>query len=93
MGAMIAPGFAQFDFLLTKNTYATEHVKVEFRAEAFNLLNRPNFGLPDGMVFDEIGSVRSDAGRITSTRTERQIQLSLKISFKEKAAGCTLAIR
>jgi hypothetical protein len=30
-----------------KNTPAGEHMKVQFRVEAFNLFNRTNFDLPD----------------------------------------------
>jgi Carboxypeptidase regulatory-like domain/TonB dependent receptor len=49
---------------------------VEFRAEAFNLLNTPHFGPPQAAV------PSSTAGQIFSTAEDnREIQLVLKISF------------
>ena len=52
--------------------------KAEFRADAYNVINRPNFGMP--------GTVRGrgDIGRISSIlpgSTGRQIQLSLRLEF------------
>jgi hypothetical protein len=40
------PNFRQFDFGFYKNTDITEHVKVQLRADFFNLLNHPNFANP-----------------------------------------------
>ena len=60
---------------------------LEFRAEGFNVLNRPNFGLPNRIVFSALPSSvtenpLSTAGQITTTvGTSRQIQLALKILF------------
>ena len=34
-----------------KNTRLTERFTLQFRAEAFNLLNRANFGTPNPIVF------------------------------------------
>lgn len=42
-----APNFFQWDFSLAKDFYSTERIKVQFRADFFNLLNHPNFGNPD----------------------------------------------
>jgi len=42
-----APGFFQWDFSLAKDFQATERVKVQFRADFFNIFNHPNFGNPD----------------------------------------------
>jgi hypothetical protein len=52
-----------------------EGKQIEFRAEAFNLLNKTNFGLPN--------SDRANAafGRITSTFPARVVQLALKLVF------------
>jgi len=53
--------------------------QVQLRFECFNLLNRANFGTPQQNVFSADGSVREDAGRITTTSTSaRQIQLGAK---------------
>jgi Carboxypeptidase regulatory-like domain len=69
------PGLADWDVALIKRTQITERYALEFRAEAFNLFNRPNFGLPASAV----GT--STAGVITSAGTPRDIQFGLKFDF------------
>ncbi len=55
-------------------------MKLQFRGEIFNLLNRANFGLPSNIVFNADGSYRGAAGRVTATSTtSRQIQFGLKL--------------
>jgi hypothetical protein len=44
--------FALANLSLFKTTNITETVKVEFRAEAFNILNHRNFGVPDVVTED-----------------------------------------
>jgi hypothetical protein len=79
------PGIANFDFTLMKDTpisWIGEDGSLQFRAEFFNLLNRPNFGDPATNLFDQNGVARSTAGQITTTRTaSRQIQLALRLHF------------
>jgi len=69
-----------FDFVLQKNFKIRESQQVEFRAEIFNLLNHPNFGLPGGG-----SSVPVDVpggASITNTSTDnRQIEFALKYTF------------
>lgn len=69
------PGFESVNMSLVKNTAITESVKLQFRAEAFNLFNHPNFNLPDNFL----GS--PTFGRITSARDPRHIQFGLKLLF------------
>jgi carboxypeptidase family protein/TonB-dependent receptor-like protein len=69
------PGFQNVNVSLVKNTGLTESVKLQFRAEAFNLFNHPNFNLPDNFL----GS--PTFGRITSARDPRHIQFGLKLLF------------
>ncbi|MBI4444793.1 MAG: TonB-dependent receptor [Acidobacteria bacterium] len=89
---VIGPGFANVDFSVVKNTYVSERVNVQFRAEIFNLLNRSNFATPgdDGgdarggpIVFaDPSGRPVPTAGKILRTvSTSRQVQFGLKITF------------
>lgn len=78
---LIGPSLWTVDLSLLKNTYITEGVNLQFRAEAFNLFNRANFGLPLSTIFNSRGRV-SSAGRLTHTvTTSRQIQFGLKILF------------
>ena len=42
-----APGFFQWDFSLIKNFPVREKIRVQFRADIFNIFNHPNFGNPD----------------------------------------------
>lgn len=69
------PGYANVNFSLLKNIGLTESVKLQFRAESFNLFNRVNFDLPDNFV----GS--PSFGRIRSAQGPRHIQFGLKLLF------------
>ena len=79
---LLAPGLANFDISLTKNTYIGETLNVQFRAEFFNIFNRANFFRPDARVMSSNGSPNRNAGRITrTTLTNRQIQFGLRLEF------------
>lgn len=80
---LIGPGIAELDFSALKNTNLTERVKLQFRAEFFNVLNHANFGTPNPVVFTSATAVPAPtAGVITSTSTtSRQIQFGLKLLF------------
>jgi hypothetical protein len=69
------PGFQNVNASLMKNTRLTEGVNLQFRTEVFNLLNHPNFNLPDNFL----GS--PTFGRISSARDPRHIQFGLKLLF------------
>jgi hypothetical protein len=62
-----------------------EKLKLQFRAEFFNILNHPNLNAPNFLndannsVFDSDGSALGTA--IASAGTSRQIQLGLKLVF------------
>jgi carboxypeptidase family protein/TonB-dependent receptor-like protein len=69
------PSYQAINLSLMKNTALSERINLQFRAEAFNLLNHPNFNLPDNFL----GS--PTFGRITSARDPRHIQFGLKLLF------------
>ena len=69
------PGMATVDLSLVKNTAIRERATVQFRVEAFNVLNRTNFGLPDNFI----GS--PTFGQILSAGNPRRLQLGLKLLF------------
>jgi Carboxypeptidase regulatory-like domain/TonB-dependent Receptor Plug Domain len=41
-----APSFKEFNFSLFKDTFLTEHLNLQLRAEFFNIFNHPNFSNP-----------------------------------------------
>ena len=69
------PGYQSVNASLVKNTNLTERVNLQFRVEAFNLFNHPNFNLPDNFL----GS--PTFGQITSARDPRHLQFGLKLLF------------
>jgi carboxypeptidase family protein/TonB-dependent receptor-like protein len=82
------PGLIDFDFSAVKDTRVAEKVTVQFRAEIFNIFNRPNFNPPlvNGVLFGQDGSSNAfpsgTAGQLDSTATSsRQIQFALKVIF------------
>ncbi|HEV2494480.1 MAG TPA: carboxypeptidase-like regulatory domain-containing protein [Terriglobia bacterium] len=79
----VGPGLATLDLSLLKNSRITERLRLQFRAEFFNVLNRANFNTPNLIVFTSAAGIPSNAaGVITSTSTtSRQIQFALKLLF------------
>lgn len=80
-GALRGPGVADLDLSLFKSVALTERLKLQFRAEVFNIVNHPNFGLVVSNAFSS-GVINPTAGAITATSTtSRQIQFSMKVIF------------
>ena len=79
------PGLATWDFSVMKDTSIREGLRLQFRAEIFNLLNRANFNTPNLIVFTpptdkHPTGLSGTAGAITSTSTTaRQVQFGLKL--------------
>jgi hypothetical protein len=80
-GVFNGPGLADLDVSLFKTTAISERLRLQFRAEFFNVLNRVNLGTPNATVFSG-GAVNASAGLITTlATTPRQIQFALKLFF------------
>ncbi len=76
---LIGPALATWDFSVLKDIPIHERVRLQFRAEFFNILNHTNFNTPNAVTFTPTG-VSPTAGVITSTATtSRQIQFALKL--------------
>jgi hypothetical protein len=74
-GTIRGPGYTSFNVSLYKTFPITERLSTEFRAEAFNVANHPNFknvdtGLGDGSY-----------GQVTSAGDPRILELAAKVIF------------
>jgi outer membrane receptor protein involved in Fe transport len=74
-GVIIGPGYASLDMGLAKFTSISERINLEFRAESFNLLNRPNFDLANR----QFGT--PTFGQIFSANDSRELQFAVKFHF------------
>ncbi len=79
------PGYNPVDLSIFKNFFLTERVKMEFRAEAYNLFNTPQFTNPQGLGYSS-GAVTNNGGvfgTINETRnySERELQFALRFTF------------
>ena len=80
--AVTGPDFINADFSVIKTTKITESTSLQFRTEAFDLLNHPNFGNPGRVLgtstFGVVSNTRVPTGDFGSSR---QIQFALKFQF------------
>jgi hypothetical protein len=77
------PGLVEFDPSLLKNWSFHERLRLQFRAEFFNLLNHTNFQEPTTSIFDGRGRLipsSTQLGPPTQT-SSRQIQFGLKLTW------------
>lgn len=78
VGAIMGPGQFNFDMSLDKVTKVTEGTSLEFRVEAYNLFNHPQFNEPINTAI----STPALFGQITSTAVApRVMQFGLKFLF------------
>jgi hypothetical protein len=95
-GILEGPGFKNVDYSLMKNTRVTEKLKLQFRAEIFNIFNTPQFNVPNSGLNAATGFLPSTAGgafptQVTASRGPgsisslvapmRQMQFGLKLLF------------
>jgi hypothetical protein len=70
------PGFVDLDLGLMRDFHLGERFRLQVRAESFNLMNHPNFGLPNAVIGSPV------AGAIdTTVNPARQNQVALKLYF------------
>ena len=81
--AFRAPGISQLDLALAKDLALAERVRLRFRADAFNLFNRAQYGAPNADISQvNFGTITSTISNYATGRgTPREFQLSAKISF------------
>jgi len=69
------PGVRDLDLSLFKQFTLTERIRLEFRAEAYNTSNTPQFGTPGSLDFTN----KQLFSQITSASNARQIQLAVRM--------------
>ncbi len=88
----VGPSYRTWDVGLFKGFHITERVNMEFRAQAYNVLNTPQFANPDIKVTDGLPNANATQystgpgvsfGTINATRlnTQRQLELAAHINF------------
>ena len=72
-----APATRLLDMSIFKDFPITERVRIQFRAEGFNVANTPQYGTP------EVNRQNSNFGQVTSTAagSERKYQFALRLQF------------
>jgi hypothetical protein len=93
-GAIRTPGETTVDFSVNKNWQLGERYGIQFRAEAFNVLNHANFtglgsaaanaslGLQNNINEANFGQpTNASFGTLNATRPSREIQFGLKFTF------------
>ena len=71
----IGPGVRNVDLSLFKNFTITERYRLQFRAEAMNVSNTPQFANPDATQGD------STFGQISAASGQRNVQFALRFMF------------
>ncbi len=69
------PSFANINLALVKHASISDGGRLQFRVEAFNLLNRVNLGLPNAFLGSPI------FGQIGSAGSARRLQIGIRLLF------------
>lgn len=73
---VIGPGLVNLDVVLAKEHSITESVKLQFRAEAFNVLNHSNYTVVGRLI-----NAPATFGRVLGQMDPRQLQFGAKLLF------------
>jgi hypothetical protein len=78
-----APNYMNTDLSVTKNFTIKENWKLQFRTEAFNALNHPEFNAPSTTFSSNAQGVNTNAlfGQITSALSPRLVQFGMHLSW------------
>lgn len=78
---VIGPGLANVDVSLAKRFFLSkERQTLQLRFEVFNLLNRPQFDLPEN-YFDSASFAAVSSANLLGTSPPRQIQIGMRFQF------------
>jgi hypothetical protein len=72
---ILGPGAWNVDVAVSRSFAVTEHQRIDFRGEAFNLINHARFGNPNTTMNSP------SYGQILSVRDPRILQFALKYIF------------
>jgi len=75
IGILHGPSLRKYDFSVFRKFTLYERLKLEYRAEFYNLTNTPRFGNPNTNVNS------SSFGTITSASGPREVQMALRVTF------------
>jgi Carboxypeptidase regulatory-like domain len=78
---LVGPGLVDLDASLIKRVVVADRLNTEFRAEVFNILNHPNFALPNASIGNAVAGIISNTVPIGATGYNREIQLGLRLVF------------
>jgi len=79
-----SPGQAYFNASLLKNFPVYDKQSINFRIDAFDFPNHPNWNSPDSTYVDQVayGNTTSPTfGKVTQKNNQRSLQLSLRYAF------------
>jgi hypothetical protein len=76
-GIIRGPEFFNLDLSISKTFLLKESHRVQFRAEAFNALNKVNFNSPNSLSLAN----PSTFGQVTSAQDPRVMQFALRYEF------------
>ncbi len=86
--SLVGPGNWNLDFAVHKNFTLTERLKLQFRAEAFNVFNHSNLYIVNGNTdasathfVTATKGIRQDNAAVTNLPENRRMQLALKLIF------------
>ncbi len=79
--SFVGPSYVSWETSIFKNIRITERVKMQFRAEAFNVLNHTNFQLPGAGGATNMRTNSGSFGQAGGTFNPRNLQFGLKLSF------------